>query len=51
MVLEIEKARLDAEAAEREFNRTQAERTKQVRILIADTIASFDLLKKKIPAQ
>jgi len=48
---EIEKARLDSEVAEREFNRTQAERTKQVRILIADTIAAFDLLKKKVPVQ
>jgi len=48
--LAIEKARLEAEDAEREFNRTQSERTKQVRILIADTIASFDLMKKKFPS-
>jgi hypothetical protein len=48
--LEIEKKRLEAEETERQLQKMQAEKIKQVRMLLADTITSFDQLKKLRPA-
>jgi hypothetical protein len=47
--LEIEKKRLEAEQTERQLQKMQAEKIKQVRMLLADTIISFDQLKKLRP--
>ena len=48
--LEIEKKRLEAEVTERQLQKMQAEKIKQERMLLADTITSFDQLKKLRPA-
>ena len=47
--LEIEEKRLEAEETERQLQKMQAEKIKQVRMLLADTITSFDQLKKFRP--
>lgn len=47
--LEIEEKRLEAEETERQLQKMQAEKIKQVRMLLADTIISFDQLKKLRP--
>ena len=47
--LEIEKKRLEAEETERQLQKMQAEKIKQVRMLLADTITSFDQLKRLRP--
>ena len=47
--LEIEKKRLQAEEAERELQRIQADKIKHLRMLLADTITALDQLKKTHP--
>ena len=48
--LEIEKTRLAAEEAERDYRRQQDEHSKQIRNLLADSMAELDTLAKNFPA-